>query len=891
VTRPAALVVALALALAVVAVPASPASATTLVDETFSHSTPDNPNWLVGGMVGTNSVSPCLTAGTNTSQAPIPDCPANQPAIPAGGDPGGQGALRLTSDTDDDTGFVLYQDALPFTAGLDVTFSFYDYDTVPTFVSSGADGVSFFLADGSQPLVSPGGFGGSLGYAQTTDPFPVNGILGGYLGVGFDEYGNFGNNLEGRGAGCNQPDSGFYPNYVTLRGPGTGQTGYCILNRVNVSSLGAIDDPSAKSRTAAGVKRTVHIVVDPPSQAGAHILVQMDFGRGMQTIMNEPEPPNPPATFKFGFAASTGGANNIHEINATVINTILPVPRLAITKTDSGPFVVGGTGTFTLTPSVQAGSDVGPEVQPVTVTDRLPAGTLNGSPTGAGWDCSASAGTTVTCTYPASAGSPIPAGTTLPSITVPVVFGPDESGIFTNIAQVSSQDNANTPEQSSASDTFHVLPTGQSDSATTTVGTPVGVPILEVDHGSLQPSSVVITTQPVNGTVAWNLDTEQAVYTPNPGWSGVDTFAYTVYDAYGQPLTETVTITVLPRAQDNSGVTEAGNPITVDELANGLGDLDPGTVGVTTPPGHGTVSVNPSTGRTTYTPAPGFTGQDSYVYTVQDYAGQQTSATVTIDVYPASTQPPTPPPSPPPIGHADLVVTKTVSPKVSAVGDVLTYTVTVTNRGPAAADKVVGTDASTGKASIVSLKPSQGTCTVEPALECSLGDIASGATVTVVARVRALAAGMLIDTAAVTADGPDPDPSTDHARAAARILASPLTITKRANPTHVLSGAVASFTLRVGNQSSQAVRHVSVCDQLPSGLVHLSGGTLHGTKTCWKIGSLAAGRTRTFVVRARADASSTRVLTNTATAGAPGIATRRARATFTIINPVPNFTG
>jgi hypothetical protein len=135
-------------------------------------------------------------------------------------------------------------------------------------VSTGADGVSFFLADGSKPLTTPGGFGGSLGYAQTTEPFPVDGILGGYLGVGFDEFGNFGNNLEGRGAGCSQPDSGFYPNYVTLRGPGSGQTGYCILNRVDVSSNGAIDDPSAKHRTDPGVKRSVHIVRRPAGEAG-----------------------------------------------------------------------------------------------------------------------------------------------------------------------------------------------------------------------------------------------------------------------------------------------------------------------------------------------------------------------------------------------------------------------------------------------------------------------------------------------------------------------------------------------------------------------------------------------------------------------------------------------
>ena len=748
------------------------------------------------------------------------------------------------------------------------------------------------MADGSKPLVTPGGFGGSLGYAQTTQPFPVYGILGGYLGVGFDEFGNFGNNLEGRGAGCNQPDSGFYPNYVTLRGPGSGQTGYCILNRVNVSSRGAIDAPSSKSRTAPGVKRTVHIVVDPPSQPGAHILVQMDFGSGMQTVMDVPEPPNPPPTFRFGFAASTGGANNIHEINATQINMILPVPRLVIAKTDTGPFVVGGTGTFTLTPSTQAGSDVGPEVQPVTVTDTLPAGRLNGAPTGTGWDCSASSGTSVSCTYPASASAPIPAETMLPPITVPVVFGPDESGIFTNDAEVSSQDNANDPEDSSASDTFHVLPVGQNDFGTTTVGVPVGVPILDNDHGSLQPSSVIITSQPANGTAEWNVNTQEAIYTPNPGWSGIDTFTYRVFDADGQQLNQTVTITVTPKAQDDSGRTPVNTPITVAVLANDLGNLNPATVAVTTPPGHGTVKVNPATGQVTYTPALGFTGQDTFIYSVRDYAGQLTNATVTIDVYAQPSPPPTPPPVPQEVGHADLVITKTVSPKVAAVGQVLTYTVTVINHGPDTAQQVTGTDASRGKATILSLKPSQGSCTIQPSLQCSFGNVAPGARVTVIAPVRALVPGLLIDTAAVTAVGPDPDPSTDHARAAERILAAPFTITKRASATHLVSGTTVSFAIRVTNHSSTDVRHVSVCDRLPTGLVHVSGGTLHGTEVCWKIGSLASGRSRTFVVSARALASGTRVVTNGATVGAPGVAARSARATVVIFNPTPpNFTG
>jgi uncharacterized repeat protein (TIGR01451 family) len=120
---------------------------------------------------------------------------------------------------------------------------------------------------------------------------------------------------------------------------------------------------------------------------------------------------------------------------------------------------------------------------------------------------------------------------------------------------------------------------------------------------------------------------------------------------------------------------------------------------------------------------------------------------------------------------------------------------------------------------------------------------------------------------------------------------APLRITKRASPTHVQSGSTVSFTIRVTNQSGTRVRDVSVCDRLPTGLVHVSGGTLHGTEVCWKVESLAARHSRTFVVRARATASHTTVVTNLATVRARGAATRSARATFVIINPMPTFTG
>jgi uncharacterized repeat protein (TIGR01451 family) len=95
-----------------------------------------------------------------------------------------------------------------------------------------------------------------------------------------------------------------------------------------------------------------------------------------------------------------------------------------------------------------------------------------------------------------------------------------------------------------------------------------------------------------------------------------------------------------------------------------------------------------------------------------------------------------------------------------------------------------------------------------------------------------------------------------------------------------------SFAIRVTNHSSAAVQDVSVCDRLPRALVYISGGTLHGTEACWQVRSLASGRSRTFVVRARALASRTGGVTNLATVRGRGAPTQSTRATV-IISPPP----
>jgi hypothetical protein len=61
--------------------------------------------------------------------------------------------------------------------------------------------------------------------------------------------------------------------------------------------------------------------------------------------------------------------------------------------------------------------------------------------------------------------------------------------------------------------------------------------------------------------------------------------------------------------------------------------LVPNTVTIITPPQHGTVTIDPTTGIATYTPTPGYVGTDTFTYTVSDANGGTSNiATATITV-------------------------------------------------------------------------------------------------------------------------------------------------------------------------------------------------------------------------------------------------------------------
>jgi gliding motility-associated-like protein len=80
---------------------------------------------------------------------------------------------------------------------------------------------------------------------------------------------------------------------------------------------------------------------------------------------------------------------------------------------------------------------------------------------------------------------------------------------------------------------------------------------------------------------------------------------------------------------NDSTTTDPGTPVTIPVLSNdSTRDEDPLTLcvdgAIVTQPGHGTVLVNQD-GTITYTPAPGYTGLDSFQYQICDPEGGDTA--------------------------------------------------------------------------------------------------------------------------------------------------------------------------------------------------------------------------------------------------------------------------
>ena len=202
-------------------------------------------------------------------------------------------------------------------------------------------------------------------------------------------------------------------------------------------------------------------------------------------------------------------------------------------------------------------------------------------------------------------------------------------------------------------------PIALTDSAVSLTNTSVLIDVLANDRDpNNDPILLIEFSDAGNGTVSLedngtpdNLSDDRLVYSPNPNFSGFDSFTYSISDGNGGSDRGTVNIMVietgtptpgnnLPNAVNDSRTTAVNTPITINVLAN---DNDPDGDIIQlinfTNPSNGTVRRNNnntpqdlSDDRLTYTPNPQFTGADSFTYRIADGNGGIDQATVEVTV-------------------------------------------------------------------------------------------------------------------------------------------------------------------------------------------------------------------------------------------------------------------
>jgi len=189
-------------------------------------------------------------------------------------------------------------------------------------------------------------------------------------------------------------------------------------------------------------------------------------------------------------------------------------------------------------------------------------------------------------------------------------------------------------------------PVAAPESATTPFQTAVtiGVAADATDAtGTLIPGSVAISTPAGHGLTSIDPNTGAITYTPSTGFSGVDSFQYTISDTTGAvsaPATITIAVNQLvvgnPVAANLSFTAIQAVPLLIDDVSKAsdtTGTIDPTTVAITHAPSHGTATVNPSTGEITYTATAGYAGPDSIMYTIGDnLLANSAAATITLNV-------------------------------------------------------------------------------------------------------------------------------------------------------------------------------------------------------------------------------------------------------------------
>jgi uncharacterized repeat protein (TIGR01451 family) len=252
--------------------------------------------------------------------------------------------------------------------------------------------------------------------------------------------------------------------------------------------------------------------------------------------------------------------------------------------------------------------------------------------------------------------------------------------------------------------------------------------------------------------------------------------------------------------------------------------------------------------------------------------------------------------------RADLSVIKTAFPNPVLAGQVLTYTLMVTNNGPDVVTGVTVTDTLPSGVTFVSVTASQGTgCTQSgEKVTCNLGSLARDASAIVTIKVLApLTITTLTNTTAISGVEADTNISDNNVAQNAGVIAADLSITQTDAPDPIFEGQNVTYTLAVVNTGPANATGVTVDDILPGGATFLSANASQGgncavagnTVTC-PLGTLAGGASASITILITAPLGAG-VITNTAnvTLAEPDLnGSNNTSMETTTLNPLPTPT-
>lgn len=252
----------------------------------------------------------------------------------------------------------------------------------------------------------------------------------------------------------------------------------------------------------------------------------------------------------------------------------------------------------------------------------------------------------------------------------------------------------------------------------------------------------------------------------------------------------------------------------------------------------------------------------------------------------------------PPPPQADLAVVKS-GPTATGPDTDITYTIVLSNGGPAAATNVTLTDPIPADLTFVSLTQTGTPLTCDPltagaggTLSCSAPTYAAGGstTLSLTLHVPAEPAGEYTNTATVQSDS-DPNPENNATTTSLLVTAVDVSVTKT-GPAIAAAGTTISYTITVANAGPDAAADVTLVDPLPAGttfvsMTHVGGPvaacTTNGTVTC-AFGPLAAGASSQYTLTLAITTATT--ISNTATVSTSSFDTDPADNTATAVTTV-----